>query len=455
MKTIFLTIFEGVEAKNLLRTSVVPTLLSDPEVRLVLLTKSAERATYYEAEFSNPRLLYEVVPRGAVRGFDRVFATLKFTLLRTATTELRRRMAYEARRNRLAYWSGWFINRLLARPLVRRLVRFLDYHLVRDATYAPLFDRYQPDLVFCAHLFDEPETHLVREAKRRGVKVVALVNSWDKVTARCIMRLLPEKAIVFNDIVKQEMMMHNEMRAENVFVAGIPQYDDYLSASVTSRETFFARIKADPVKPLLVYAPMGSTFSAYDWDIIDLLHQLNSEKRFAHEVELLVRFQPNDFVDQEALAARPWLRYDYPGIRFTASRGVDWDMNAEDLAHLHATLMHLSILVCYASSVAVDAACFDKPVVNINFKTRNEGLTAKSPTFFYETEHYAKALRTGGIRLVASEGALIEWVNRYLEDSSLDHEGRARLVAEQCQFTDGRAGERMGKFTLEQLSYGI
>jgi len=40
IKTIFITIFEGVEAKNILRTDILPTLLADPEVRIVLFTKN-------------------------------------------------------------------------------------------------------------------------------------------------------------------------------------------------------------------------------------------------------------------------------------------------------------------------------------------------------------------------------------------------------------------------------
>ena len=65
-KIIFLTIFEGVEAKNLLRTSVLPTLLTDPAVRIVLFTKSLEKVEYYKKEFSDPRLIYEVALRQPV-----------------------------------------------------------------------------------------------------------------------------------------------------------------------------------------------------------------------------------------------------------------------------------------------------------------------------------------------------------------------------------------------------
>ncbi|MDZ4296250.1 MAG: hypothetical protein U1A16_02675, partial [Patescibacteria group bacterium] len=431
MKTIFITIFEGVEAKNILRTPVFATLLAVPDVRVVLLTKNPERVAYLRNEFHDPRMIYEVVKRPAVRGLDRLFSRLKFTLLKTESTAMARRMAYEDGGSAFAYYAGRIASALGARPWVRTIVRALDYALVRDDTYAPLFDRYKPDLVFCAHLFDEPEVHLVREARRRGVRTAGLVNSWDKVTARAIMRLLPDQLIVFNEVVKDEVMAHNEMAAQDIYVAGQPNYDGHFQPVPSPREDLFSRIGLSPASRLIVYAPMGSAFSDADWDMTDLLERFAEGGQFGPGAALLVRFQPNDFIDEAELRKRPWLHYDYPGRRFSGERGVDWDMDSRDLQHLIDTLYHSALLICYASSMSVDAAIFDKPVININFEIRPSARRSKSPTQFYRRTHYAKALATGGIRLVSSSDDLIRWVRRYLEDPSLDAEGRRRLVAQQ------------------------
>lgn len=455
MKTIFLTIFEGVEAKNLLRTPVLSTLLSDPDIRIVLLTKSSERTAYYQKEFQNPQLVYEVIPRVASSRADRFFARLKFQLLCTATTDLRREMMYRDGGSAIGYYGGLLVNRLIAHAPIRRLVRMLDFLLVRDETYRTYFDRYRPDCVVMAHLFDEQEIHLLREAKRRGVPTIGFINSWDKVTARCIMRLLPDKAIVFNYIVKDELMKHNEMRAEDIFVSGIPQYDQFIHPHVRPREEFFKTIGVDPSKKLIVYAPIGSAFSTSDWDMIDRMHELNREGTLGPNVAMLVRFQPNDFFKEEEFQKRPWLVYTYPGTRFSDSQAVvannrvDWDMNAHDLQYLTDTLAHASLVVCYASSIGIDAALMGKPVINLNFEVHASARAQKSPTQFYKMEHYKKALQTGGLRLVNSETELIEWVNTYLRDPSRDADKRAELIRQQCVYTDGKSGERIGRFVLQ------
>jgi len=321
---------------------------------------------YYKKEFHNDRLFYEVVKRGDVQGFDKLFSKTKFSLLRTSTTDLKRKMAYEIDKRPIKYYLGLLVNRIFGRPLIRQLVRFLDFHLVRNSEYKKYFDTYKPDLVFCAHLFDEPEIQLIREAKKRGVKSIGYINTWDKVTGRALIRLLPDKAIVFNEIVKKEMMEHNEMKAEDLFVSGLPQYDAYFKPTPSSQEEFMKKIGITADKKLIVYASMGSAFSDADWDMIDLLYFLERDGKLGNTA-VLVRFQPNDFFNEEEVKKRPFMRYDYPGKRFSSKRGVDWDMDAGDIQHLVDTLYHASLVICFASSIGIDSALFGRAVIKINF----------------------------------------------------------------------------------------
>lgn len=453
MKIIFLTILEGTEAKNILRTDIFSTLLNQRDTRLVILVKTEERAEYHKKEFNDPRIIYEVVPSYTPRGFDWLFSKLKFTLLRTSTTDLRRKMNFRRYGGLASYYWGLFLNRLLARPIFINLARKLDFILVRDRSYYDLFHRYKPDLVFMANLFEDTETNLLREAKRRGIKTAAMINSWDKTTARCVLRLLPDKLIAWNDSVKNALMKYDLVKLEDIFVSGIPQYDDYFDFKPSlSKEDFFSSIKAPSDRKLIVYSPVGVGIAGdADWEVIDMLHKLNDESKFLEKVSILVRFPPNDFVNEDELKKRPYLLYDYPGVRFSKKRGIDWDMTFDELKHLQNTLYYLSVIVCFASSISVDAAIFNKPAINLFFDVKPPKYPFLSATEYYEFEHYKDATKTGGIRLVRSEAELVGWVNKYLKETSLDHDGRNRLVAEQCKFMDGKSGRRIGEYTSSLL----
>jgi len=452
MKTIFVTSFEGVETKNVLRSSIFETILKEPDTRVVIFTKDPERAAYHKKEFGeSERILYEVAPPIPILGLDRFFQWLKFALLRTKTTD-----RFKSRKGvwrHFRYWFGLLVNRLIARKYFLLLARRLDYYLVTNHAYDSFFERYKPDLVFLANIFFEPEVHFLRAAKHHDVKVIGFINSWDKVTARCVLRLLPDKLVVFNDIVKGEVIHYNGVKEEDIFVGGIPQYDIYFRPEVLARETFCQRFGLDPRKKIIVYAPHGSSYSDSDWDMIDLLYSLNKEGSFGEDVEILVRFHPYDVIDEAELKKRPHLKYDYSGVRFSSKiayyqRGDDWDMDTSELAHLRDILYHMSLLICYASSLSIDAAIFGRPVININFELKPESLFSYFRQYS-EIAHYKKVLDTDGVRLVASPEELVSAVRRYLENPSLDKEGRARLVQEQCKFTDGKSGERIGKYILQ------
>jgi len=447
MTTIFITIFQGVEAKNILRTDIYQNLIANENTRLVFFVDSIERAEYYKKEFSHPRVIYEVANLKPSTGLNAFFSWLSFVLLRTATTDLRRKMALEVNHGYFRYVVGLFFNRLLARHWIRKIVRRLDYLLVGSDSFSRYFEKYHPSSVFLAHLFDDREVNLLREAKRRDVRTTGFINSWDKLTARHSMRLLPDSLIVFNNIVKQEAIDHADMDEKDIFVSGIPQYDWHVNYKPISREKFCEKNKLDSAKKIIVYAPMGKAFSDSDWDIIDLLNYSITRDSITN-AQLLVRFQPNDFTDEAELKKRPWLIYDLPGVRFSRERGVNWDMSFDDIRGLTDTLANVDLFICYASSISVEAAIFDVPVINIDFEIRKKEILSKTPTFFYQTAHYQNALKTGAIRLPESKEKLIEWINKYLENPGIDRNSRKCLVAEQCWKLDGKAGQRMADYII-------
>lgn len=451
MKTILITVSHGAVAKNILRTGVMAALLREPDVRVICLMRFPDRVCSYQKEIAHPRLVYDALYRSPGGVLERVLSFLKFRLIRTATTDWRHMASYDVHGNYIKYVVSSLFNRLIARRPVRAALRFVDYYLIGDPGFGALLEKYSPDLVFLTHLFDDAEISLLRESKKRGIATIGFINSWDKLTARCSLRLLPDHLIVFNDIVREEAVRYADMPADKITVSGIPQYDSYVSEKPVSREEFCRKTGLDPTRHIVLFAPIGSTYSDSDWEMIDLLHNLIDQTNAVGGAQLFVRFQPNDFLDTRELERRPWLKYDLPGVRFGKERSVDWDMGFSELSHLIGTLAHTAVLVCYSSSMSVDAAFFDKPVININFEMNPAVRPSKAPTLRYQTDHYIKALRPGGIRLVNSQVELVQWLNAYLNDSSRDRDGRARLVEEQCWRRDGKSGERVAAVALRAL----
>lgn len=463
-KVIFLTLFEGIEGKNLLRSPFVSRLLLDGNTKVICFVKNDDRKFGYEKFFKHPNLIFEAVNFPKTGWPEKIFTILKFYQICTETTDLRAKMVKERDKQFISYYFKLLLHRVLARRFARAIIRFLDSWLIKDRTFRPYFKKYQPDLVVCAQLFEEIEVHLAKQAKVAGVKTVCFINTWDKVTARNALRVLADKFITYNEIVKAELVHNNDVAAEDVYVSGIPQYDYFFDPSALdiiaqvfkinlpkfkTRQESLASINLPQDYRFIFYAPMGSEYSDEDWKMIDLLDSSARQNKFGKKVALFVRFPPNDFIDHTELERRKGLYFYTPGVRFDKNRGSDWDMSFEDIFSLRETLEYAELVVCYASSISIDAAVFDKPIININFKTKNNSLMIKSPTRFYSMAHYKKALKTGAVSLAGSEEEMVGLINGYINSPATNSANRSRLVDEQCQFKDGKASERMVNYALE------
>lgn len=451
MKTIFIPLFQGVAAKNILRTDIYKKLLEQNDLRIVLFLNNPHKLEYYKREFHHPNLIYEVVEKYETPSFNRLFNFLKFNLIKTETTKLRRKMELEVNRNYLKYYAKRVFIEVFAKKIFRQITRFLYYHIVKDDNFIEYYLKYKPDLVLLAHLFGNRETSLLRQAKKRGIGTVGLINSWDKITARSAILLLPQKLIVHNYIIKNEAMDFVDMPEKNIFVSGIPHYDYYTNEKRYSYGELCAKIGADPAKRIILYCPIGRHYTDSDSEILRLLDGIVEQGLIPKDIQILVRFPPNDDVEIEKSFHSKNLIFDRPGIRFSAKRGIDWDMNFDDLERLASALYHCSMIVCYTSSMSIDAAAFNKPIINIDFAVKDSKLFSKNPVHYYKWTHYKKLLSSGGIRRVKNKKELAQWINFYLRDPKLDTEGRERIVQDQCWKLDGRAGERVAHYLLNLL----
>ncbi|MES2953243.1 MAG: hypothetical protein V4674_01660 [Patescibacteria group bacterium] len=456
MKTILVPLFSGVEAKNILRTDIGARLLADPEVRAVFLLKNRYLLEYYQAEFAGTKAHFELAPKQSPSHVDRFFAVLKFYLLRSATVDLHRKTRYGEEKKLHSFIASYLVNRIFARPFFRMLVRFADERLVVNRVFDPLFQKYKPDLVFLADLFDDAEVAILRTARAHGVRSLGLINTWDRTTSRWMLRLLPDEFVVFNEIMKEELVRYADMKVSRITISGTVQHDHLLTRLKSPRTVFTAKLGIPSDYEILLYCPIGTNFDKsrpeLDRGVIERLSRWVEEGLFGtRKITVLVRFHPNDLVDTHEWPMLPHVVYDRPGKKFTQvlsdavfsrTRGQNWDMTDDDLQHLADTLYHTRLVICYYTSLSLDAAVLEKPVININFDIR-EGVVIKRPHPYYETTHYKKARDTGGIAVVQTEQEFKEKLLRYYADPSLGAEERNALVRSQCTYADGKSGERV------------
>src|SRR5688572_13472427 len=430
-------------------------LESDPALHIVLMSPMARDAQFVR-EFERPRVTIVDQPAHQPRGLEaRLLAIVQASYLSQGQTESVRIRLEEARANGIIRWLGLkgLIGRALVQPFTRKGSRYaLADRLVSHPSMEQLFDRYRPVLVVAANpglVFSE--VPLLRTARRRGVRSMAIDPSWDNFTNKLIPVRQVDRLVVWNDIMKAQAVALHGYAPDAIRVAGAPQFDPHFRAR-TPRAEFFKRIGADPSRKLIALTTTPrSLYSHHDHVLRALVAAINSGQLV--NAQVLVRLHPRDEFDAyREFTNLPHVIIEKP-FRDTVkvADGLAIDVMPEHQKHLGDTLCHADVVVNVASTISIEACIFDTPVVNINFDGPGESPYVKSARRYYSFTHYVNITARGAVRVAKSPEELVRDVAAYLADPSLDAAGRKQVVLDQCHFTDGRSAERVVRLVLDEL----
>ena len=120
-----------------------------------------------------------------------------------------------------------------------------------------------------------------------------------------------------------------------------------------------------------------------------------------------------------------------------------------DIDFLRNLVVHTDVGINLASTMTLDFALHDTPVVNVAFDV------ASPPPFgrplwdhYYQYEHYRPVVEIGAARFARSREDLARFVNDYLADPSLEREERRKLVELEVGVEPGKSAQAI----LKQLA---
>jgi hypothetical protein len=245
-----------------------------------------------------------------------------------------------------------------------------------------------------------------------------------------------------------------------VHVAGVSHFDVYARLPQPARrEPFFAEQGLDPARRLITFGTISPWLFPFNAEIAEILARAVAEDAFDFPCQLVVRLHPQvlssgtphteNLQGFQKLAARfKHVRLDVPPIKSTK---LMWDVGESDMLHLAELLRYSDVTVNAGSTLSIDGAIVDTPIVNVGFDGFHSVAYEKSVIRLYDFTHYAKLVKTGAVRIARDRNEMIALINTYLAQPELDREARARLVREQCFRIDGQSGERVGRLLLAML----
>lgn len=306
-------------------------------------------------------------------------------------------------------------------------------------------ERMRPSIVVATgpFQFEQPAIHAI--CKNLKIPTLAYIPSWDNITTKNRMVFRYDGFIVWSEQTKQELReFYPYTRDVPIYVTGAPQFDIFFQDRFhQSRETFCEQQKLDPNLPIIVYAIGSPNFLSEHHGAVHFAERVVAGE--LGKVQMLIRPHP---IHDKGELSKCFDKF-APSVRLQATPNVNIDLvkRSQDETQILEwvnTFRHADVVINLSSTVTIDAAIFNKPVVNLDFDPQPSKADQKLiKDINHKWCHFKPIAESGGVWLVNDYDELVNAVKTYLEDPTLHEEKRRRIAEYVCGYLDGKCGERM------------
>lgn len=445
MKTLFITIPQALLIRNILRSGGYD-LFKKRGYKLIIFIQCKAIPEYLQKEFANENTDLIAVGNFKIGKIHHAFILFTHFLIWSPTS--RRYFRYgkqfinKPRWISLLYLLGVRIFSCIRffKPLVRWVEKtFFDEKNMEIEDY---FKKYKPDLVFATSAVSKMDIIFMKAAKRRGIPTAGMPKSWDNLT-RMYLRFPPDYFLVQNEYLKDRLIRWQDIPQDKIYVIGFPQFDWYRRPEIIrTREEHFKKIGLNPALPLIFFGSQGTWYDK-DYQVVEQIYEWVKNDELVKPCQMLVRPHFNNVRKSplQHFKGKPKVVYD-ESYHISDVFVDNWDPLTPEIIDFVNNLYHCDVLVIVLSTLALDAACLDKPIINVLFGSKYRKGEDITPQMLY-TEHYSWILESKGTSLIYTLDELKNCVNQYLLDPNIKSKERAVLREKVCYKVDGKSSERM------------
>jgi hypothetical protein len=289
--------------------------------------------------------------------------------------------------------------RLPGRRALTWLLEHLEQAVPQQAGVREFTEAQRPDLLLITPLIElgSPQLDFVRAARRRGIRSALCVWSWDHLSSKALIRVVPDAVLVWNETQKAEAAAFHGIPSGRVHVTGAQCFDRWFDRQPSRARTDFCRRAGLPDdRPFLLYVCSA------------LFRGSPSEAAFVREWVQAIRTSPDPALRAINILIRPHPQRleEWEGLTSLDGAAV-WGSNTSEeqgRADYFDSLFHSAAVVGINTSALVEAAIVDRPVFTIldpRFRDNQEG-----------TFHFHHLLKVGdgfllGARTLAEHVALL------------------------------------------------
>jgi hypothetical protein len=315
--------------------------------------------------------------------------------------------------------------------------------------------RSKPAVLLTTGPFQFEQPAIVANARRLKIPTLGLIPSWDNISTKGRMPVRCDGYVVWSEQAKSELHDYYPFsRNLPVYIVGAPQFDVFFRERFKqTRETFCAQSDLRSDLPIIVYAVGSPNFLRGEhYGALRLAERI--VRGDLGDVQMIVR--PHPIHDNEEMVEmfRPFAPRVV--VQRTAKAGTSLTARSQDERQVTEwvnTFRHADVVVNLSSTVTIDAAIFDRPIVNLDYDpTPGAPNQELIKDINHHWTHFKPVAESGGLWLVNNEAELLEAVRTYLRQPEKHRAARQKMVEYVCGYTDGQCGKRMAEAVVDFMS---
>ena len=334
-----------------------------------------------------------------------------------------------------------------------QLLIFLENTLYNKNAHKKLYEKYKPDAIILNDLGTiESSNFIMREAKHYGAKVISLILSWDNLTAKGVGCIKPDFAVAWNPIMSDELQDYHYLKRKNIYIGGIPHFDSYakkLNSVDKINNKFFKNNKVDKFIYYGTGAPAWFTGNVNTIQLLINYIKSNNNKK----IKLVLRPHPaylargkyNDELDSIIEIAKDNDSYIYLNLPDFIQRNIGFEFTETD-QYLHEYFIrNCKVLITSYSTLMLEAAIFDKPIINIGFDASRSLPKYKTSIISLRETHLQKVLSNGFASDAENEEALSKLLDLHLSKPDRGKNKRNEVFDKYINFNFGTSGKKIAE----------
>ncbi|MEZ0394860.1 MAG: hypothetical protein ABWK53_00290 [Anaerolineales bacterium] len=252
--------------------------------------------------------------------------------------------------------------RWLASDGVWRFLRKWEAAIPTDWGIRKQLRKWQPDVLVAASaiLPYSKETDYLKAAGQLKIPTVLIVPSWDNLTTKGTLHVIPDWVFVWNRGQVKEAVDLHFVPEERTFCTGAPKFDPWFEIQPTvDRDTFCSRARLAPNKPYVLYVCSSEFIAGDETDLVNQIARAMKEHPILKDLSLLVRPHPQNMA--------PWTRSNLMEDNIVVWSGDLEKMNAKDtMMDFYHSLFYSIAVIGVNTSAFIEAAIVDKPCIAIS-----------------------------------------------------------------------------------------